>query len=313
MCVRACLALYLSGQNRKRCFSFASAASPSVKPSILLSFSLIRMLYYTHQYSTVWKLQTLYPDHRALTLLVDYRSPAMKWSYLSAKSGPWLNVSVALPIVLEKQLGLDFEVKRNSDYADHFTTHCRVIDSPSIGWNLHTSPLIRVCEECNLFWKALCLPGWGNRDTGTKMYRDVKMHVLNLCHTGSQRHVRSVRPAVRARGHTHTHTHTHTHVHTLTCMHTEKGSVMWCAETGCLPSLEAAPHWSCTPCLAYNVAPYGKWKIQAENYKCEIFHADSVTSGRGAFWYEKCASSLRSLWWPAGGDCSGFKQKSDCM
>ncbi len=88
------------------------------------------------------ELQALYRDHRALTLLVDYRS-AMKRSYFWTKSRPWLNVSVALPIVLEKQLGLDFEVKRNSDYVDHFTTHCRVIDSHSIGCNCHTSPLIR--------------------------------------------------------------------------------------------------------------------------------------------------------------------------
>lgn len=43
---------YLSGQNRKRCLFFAIAASPSVKPSILLSFSLIHILYHTDHYRT---------------------------------------------------------------------------------------------------------------------------------------------------------------------------------------------------------------------------------------------------------------------
>lgn len=173
---------YVSGQNRKRCLCFAIGASPSVKPSILLSFSLIHMLYYTHCNRAEWKLQALYSDHRALTLLVDYRSPAMKRSYLKTKSRPWLNVSVALPIVLEKWLGLGFEVKWNSDYADHFTTHCQVIDSQSIRCNLHTSTLIRGYWEFKLLWKAFCLPGRGNRDVRTKKW-DAKTHVLNHSYT----------------------------------------------------------------------------------------------------------------------------------
>lgn len=89
------------------------------------------VLYTKVMCGNVQALQTAKPQHRS----------TIKRSYL--KSGPRLNVSVVLPIVLEKQLGLDFEVKRNSDYADHFTAHCRLIDSQSIGCNLHTSPLIR--------------------------------------------------------------------------------------------------------------------------------------------------------------------------
>lgn len=61
MCVRAGLAsahlltdFYLSGQNRKRSLSFVIGAPPSVKPSILLSFSLIHVLYCAHHYRTVW-------------------------------------------------------------------------------------------------------------------------------------------------------------------------------------------------------------------------------------------------------------------
>lgn len=45
---------YLSGQNRKRSLSFVIGAPPSVKPSILLSFSLIHVLYCAHHYRTVW-------------------------------------------------------------------------------------------------------------------------------------------------------------------------------------------------------------------------------------------------------------------
>lgn len=67
----------------------------------------------------------------------------MKSFCLKAQARPWLNALVALPIVLAKQLGLDFEAKRNSDYADHFTTHCRVIDSQSMACRHHTLPLIR--------------------------------------------------------------------------------------------------------------------------------------------------------------------------
>lgn len=71
------------------------------------------------------------------------REISCKKSYLSTKSRPQFNILEALPTSSEKQLGLYFEVKRNSDYADHFSTHCRVIDSQSIARNLHTSPLIR--------------------------------------------------------------------------------------------------------------------------------------------------------------------------
>lgn len=127
--------LCLSRQSRK----IENDASPlSLVPLHLLNhqsfclFCLIRTFYYTEMCNT----QTTERLH-----LEDYRSPTMKRSYLQSR--PWLNVSVVLPIVLKKQLGLDFEVKRNSDYADHFTTHCRVIDSQSIGCNLYTSSLIR--------------------------------------------------------------------------------------------------------------------------------------------------------------------------
>lgn len=113
------------------------------------------------------------------------------------------------------------------------------------------------------------------------------MHALKLSYTSSQEHGHSVRhahkPPLNAHGKMHTNicTHMHTLTHTPTCMHTQKGSVMLCAETSCLPSLEAAPQWGSTPCLVYNTAPYGLWKIQAgkkiknkKKIKCVIFNAD---------------------------------------
>lgn len=121
---------------------------------------------------------------------------------------------------------LGFWSKAERDYADHFTTHCRVIDSQSIGCNLHTSPLIRGCKEFNLLWKAFCLPRRGNRDVRTKMYRCAKMHVLNHSHTSSDGHVHSVRPAVNAHGKTHTNTCTHAYMH----VHSKRLSNVMCGD-----------------------------------------------------------------------------------
>lgn len=50
---------------------FCLCASPSVKEFILLSVSLIHILHYTHHHRTIWKLQALYRDQKALTFWLD--------------------------------------------------------------------------------------------------------------------------------------------------------------------------------------------------------------------------------------------------
>lgn len=132
---------HLSCQNINICLSIAISAYPSVKPHIFLFFfSYPHVIIYTSHHSCV-KSTGFIPRHQSSNTLG--RLISWKESYLSIKFRSRFNISMALPTSPEKQLGLYFQVKRNSDYADHFTTHGWVIDSQSIGCNLHTSSLIR--------------------------------------------------------------------------------------------------------------------------------------------------------------------------
>lgn len=123
-CQYFCISITLLIKNKRMCL---------YSPFSLSVFFFITFLcfYYISILSIKVTGFTLRPQ--ASTSPVDHRFPVMKRSYLQTTYMPLpllLHVSVTLPIALSKQPGMDLKVKRNADFADHFTTHCRVIDSP---------------------------------------------------------------------------------------------------------------------------------------------------------------------------------------